>query len=194
MASYGCLLLFFIIPNSVYDYLTPLENKIRITFIVFLFTCLMPLINIFILYKLKRIQSITLSNQNERTYPYITTTLFYFGLFYLLMDINIWNSVKVFVLGGGSAILACALINLKYKISAHMTGIGGLLGVLIATSYLIKFDMTIYYIIVILLAGLIGSSRMLLKEHLASQIYSGFFLGLGLQLLLFFSFQKMIFA
>lgn len=194
MATYGCLLLFFFIPNTVYDYLTPLDNKIRITFIVFIFTCVFPLINILVLYKLKRINSIILSNQNERTYPYLTTTLFYFGLFYLLMDVNIWNSIKVFVFGGGLSILACALINLKYKISAHMTGIGGLLGILISTAYLIKFDMTIYYIMVILVAGFVGTARMILEEHNFKQIYSGFILGLSVQLILFSSFHKLIFA
>ncbi len=194
MATYGCLMLFFLIPDTVYDYLTPLNNKIRITFVVFLFTCLFPIINIFLLYKFKRVRSITLSHQEERTYPYLTTTIFYFGLFYLLMDVNIWNNIKTFIVGGGLAILACALINIKYKISAHMTGIGGLLGILIASSYLIKFDMTIYYILVIVIAGLIGTSRMILKEHSASQVYSGFFLGLLIQIILFFSFHQIIFA
>jgi hypothetical protein len=194
MATYGCLMLFFLIPNTVYDYLTPFDNKIRITFIVFVFTCVFPVINIFVLYKLKRVNSIILSNQNERTYPYLTTTLFYFGLFYLLMDVNIWNSIKVFVFGGGLAILACALINLKFKISAHMTGIGGLLGILMSTASLIKFDMTIYYILVVIVAGLIGTSRMILKEHNFKQIYTGFILGLSIQVILFSSFHKLIFA
>lgn len=194
MATYGCLSLFFFIPDSVYDYLTTFDNKVRITFVVFIFTCVFPIINIFVLYKLKRISSFTLSIQSERTYPYITTTIFYFGLFYLFMDINIWNSIKVFIVGGGIVILACALINIKYKISAHMAGIGGLLGILIASSYLITFDMTKYYIIVIIFAGLIGTSRMILEEHKSSQIYTGFLLGLFVQLALFFSFHTIIFA
>lgn len=194
MATYGCALLFFGIQNTVYDFLTPYENKWRITILVFAFSFVLPIINIFILYKLKRIPSFILSNQNDRTYPYVLTALFYFGLFYLLSDINIWPSIKFFIIGAGLAIALTAIINLKYKISAHMVGLGGLLGVLIAVSNIIRFDMTVYYIVVILIAGIVGSARLVLKEHQPSQIYSGFILGLLVQLSLFVAFQKLIFA
>jgi hypothetical protein len=194
MASYGCLLLFFGIRHSVYDFMTPFETKWRISLIVFLFSCMFPVLNIAILYKLRRIPSLTLSNQHDRTFPYIMTSLFYFGLFYLLKDINIWSSIKLFILGGGIGIMLTALINLKYKISAHMVGLGGLLGVLVSLSYLIKFDMTLFYMIVILVGGMVAMSRLYLKEHEPSQIYTGFLLGLFVQGGLFFAFQKITFA
>ena len=68
-----------------------------------------------------------------------------------------------------------------------MVGIGGLLGVLISVSYLIKFDMTIFYILVIIVAGLIGFARLKLQEHQPYQLYLGFLLGLAVQITLFFS-------
>lgn len=151
---------------------------------------LFPVLNIYLLYKLKRVPSLVLSNQNDRTFPYIMTALFYFGLFYLLMDINIWNTVKIFIVGGGIAILLTAIINLKYKISAHMVGIGGMLGVLISVSYLIKFDFTLFYMVIIVIAGLIAFARLNLKEHEPSQIYSGFLLGLIVQTSLFLPCKK----
>jgi membrane-associated HD superfamily phosphohydrolase len=194
MATYGCLLLFFVIKDSVYDYMTPFETKWRISLIVFMFSFLFPSLNIYILYKLKRLKSLTLSDPRDRSFPYIMTSLFYFGLFYLLIDVNIWNSVKLFIVGGGIAILLTALINLRYKISAHMVGVGGLLGVIISISYLIKFDMTLFYILVILMAGLIAFARLRLEEHRPSQIYSGFLLGFIVQTSLFFILQKTIFA
>jgi hypothetical protein len=194
MATYGCLMLFFVIHGTIYDYMTPFENKWRISSIVFAFSFLFPALNIFILYKLKRIPSLTLSEQQHRTYPYIMTSLFYFGLYYLLLDTGIWSVIKLFLLGGGLAILITALINLKYKISAHMVGIGGLLGGLIAISSLTQFDMTSYYILVIMVAGLIGFARLILKEHQPYQLYLGFLLGLIVQFTLFFSFQKATFV
>jgi len=193
MATYGCLLIFFGIRNTIFDYMTPLDVKWRISLIVFIFSFLFPVLNIFVLYKLKRLPSVSLSNQSDRTFPYIMTSIFYFGLFYLLMDVNIWPPVKLFVLGGGLAILIVALINLKFKISAHMTGIGGMLGTLISLSYIIKFDMTIYYIVVILVAGLLGVSRLYLEEHKPSQLYTGFAFGLLMQTTLFFTFDKINF-
>ncbi|WP_317898748.1 hypothetical protein [Aurantibacillus circumpalustris] len=194
MATYGCLLLFFGIKDTVYDYLTEFDAKWRITLVVFVFSFVFPILNIFILYKLKRIPEIILSNQADRTFPYVMTSLFYFGLFYLLLDINIWPSIKLFIIGGGVAILLTAIINLKTKISAHMVGVGGLLGVLISISYLIKFDMTLFYILVIILAGFIGFARLELNEHKPYQIYLGFFLGIVVQLTLFSALHKLTYA
>jgi len=194
MATYGCLLLFFGIKDTVYDYMTPFDTKWRVSIIVFVFSFIFPILNIFTLYRLKRLPSITLSNQKDRTFPYIMTSVFYFGLFYLMMDVNIWPSIKVFIVGAGLAILLTAVVNLKTKISAHMVGLGGLLGVLISVSYLIKFDMVIVYIIVIIIAGIVGVARLFLEEHRPIQIYTGFALGFLVQLGLFFPLQKLIFA
>jgi hypothetical protein len=194
MATYGCLLLLFGIKNTVYDYLTSFEYKWKISMIVFIFSFVFPVANIYILYKLKRIPALTLSDQRDRTFPYIMTSLFYFGLYYLLMDINIWATIKLFIIGAGTAILLTAFINLRYKISAHMVGLGGLLGVLISVSYLIQFDMTLYYIPVIITAGVVGAARLFLNEHRSSQIYAGFLLGLFVQTALFFGLQRFIFV
>ncbi len=192
MCTYGCLLLFFAIPNSMFDYLTTTDTKWRITFVVFIFSALFPLVNIVLLYRLKRIPTLTLSNQKDRTFPYIITALFYFGLFYLMFDVNIWPVIKISILSSGIAILLTALINLRNKISAHMVGVGGLLGALISISALTHFDMTVFYVLIILLAGLVGFARLQLNEHRPSQVYAGFFLGLLTQTGLFFSLQKMV--
>jgi hypothetical protein len=194
MASYGCSLLLYGIPNTVYDFLTPAETKWRLVIIVFMFSFLFPLLNIYFLYRLKRVPNLMLSNRRDRTFPYLLTAVFYFGLAYLLMDVNVWPSIKVFIFGAGLAIAITALINFRTKISAHMVGVGGLLGVIVSASYLIRFDMTPYYMLIILLAGLIGMSRMYLEEHTGAQIYSGFLLGFLVQTILFFSFQSLIFA
>ena len=194
MATYGCLLLFFGIEDTVYDYLTEFDAKWRITLVVFMFSFVFPVLNIYVLFKLKRVRGITLSDQSDRTFPYIMTALFYFGLFYLLKDINIWPSIKLFIIGGGVAILVTALVNLKTKISAHMVGVGGLFGVLISISYLIKFDMTLFYVLVILLAGFIGFARLQLQQHKPFQLYLGFILGVLVQLSLFSALHKFTYA
>ena len=75
-----------------------------------------------------------------------------------------------------------------------MVGIGGLLGVLISVSYLIKFDMTLFYILVILMGGLVGFSRLMLNEHKPSQLYFGFLLGLIVQIGLVYVIQKFTFV
>ncbi len=194
MTTYGSFILLFCLKGSVYDFLTPYELKWKITFVIFAFSFVLPVINVFLLYKYNKIPSFILSDQTDRTFPYLTSSLFYFGLFYLLMDLNIWNSLKLFIVGGGIAILLTALVNLKHKISAHMVGLGGLLGVLISVSFLLKLDLTLFYIAVVLIAGLVGTARMILNEHRPVELLSGFALGLLVQITLFFILQKISFT
>jgi hypothetical protein len=166
--------------------MTPLRLKWILTLMIFSFTFALPVINIFILYKLGRISSLTLKEQEERTFPYILTSCFYFGLFYLFIDLNIWSSIKVLIFGGGLAILLTALINRKFKISAHMVGAGGLLGSLMVVSFFLKFDSVPEIAMLFLLCGVIATARLYLKAHAPVQIYAGFFLGMMVQILVFF--------
>lgn len=155
---------------------------------IFSFSFILPVINIYILYRLNRISSLRLENQDERTFPYVLTSGFYFGLFYLFLDLSVWPSIKVLIFGGGLSILLTALINLKYKISAHMVGIGGLLGSLIVVSYVLKYNAVPQISVLVILAGVIASCRLYLKAHEPKQIYSGFLLGLITQIGVFLGF------
>ncbi len=193
MATYGCVLLLFGLKDSVYDFLTPHQVKWRMVVLVFMMSFLLPVINIYILYKLKRLPSLLLSERRDRGFPYLITSLFYFALVYLLLDVNIWNTLKLFLFGGGLAIVLTALINSRYKISAHMVGLGGLLGVIISVSFLLKLDLTFLYIILVLIAGAVASARMYLGEHSYGELFSGFTLGVVLQSALFFTLQQISF-
>lgn len=155
---------------------------------IFSFSFVLPVINIYILYKLNRISSLTLENQNERTFPYIITSCFYFGLFYLFLDLNIWPSIKVLIFGGGLSVLLTAIINLKYRISAHAVGIGGLIASLMMVSFVLKYNAVPEIAFLFLLAGLIAAARLYLEAHKPSQVYSGFLLGFATQVVAFIFF------
>ena len=58
MATYGCLLLFFGIKDTVYHYLTSFGIKWKISLVVFLFSFVFPVLNIYILYRMGRIRTI----------------------------------------------------------------------------------------------------------------------------------------
>lgn len=190
MCSYGSIVFFFFLRGSMYDIITPVRVKIIITLMIFSFSFLLPAINIFILYKMGRIKSLTLRNQEERTFPYILTSCFYFGLFYLFIDFNIWPEIKILIFGAGLAILLTAFINKIYKISAHMVGVGGLLGSLIIISFVFKLNVVPVMAFLFLISGLIATSRLYLKSHSSDQIYSGFGLGMLTQILVFLTFLK----
>ena len=185
MATYGCLIIFFGLYTSIYAVYTPFKTKLVITLMVFVFTFLIPLLNLLILYKLNYISSLHLEKRNERVYPLIMTALCYFGLFYLIYDFNIWPAIKLFVLGGGICILLTAIITIWWQISAHLVGIGGVLGVMLALSYYMQMPIFAAISGCILFAGGIGFARLQLRAHTPIQVYVGFIVGCVLQFSLF---------
>ena len=187
MCTYGSLIFFFLLKGSPYDIMLTLKFKLIITAMIFSFSFMLPVVNIFILYKLKRIHSFTLQDQNERTFPYIMTSCFYFGLFYLFLDIQI-PLLKTFIFGAGLSILFTALINFRYKISAHTVGIGGLLASLILITYAMRYDAVILISGLFVLSGLVATCRLYLNRHFPKQVYAGFFLGMGTQILVYIIF------
>jgi membrane-associated phospholipid phosphatase len=194
MATYGCLIVFFGLNNTIYYVFTPLKLKLVLSLTVFAFTFLLPSLNLLILYKLNYVSSLKIENRKERTFPLLMTSLCYFGLFYMIYDFNIWPAIKLFILGAGFCILFTAIINLWWQISAHMIGVGGLFGVLLAISYFMQTPIFIAISICLVIAGCIGFARLNLKAHTPSQVYMGFIFGCLVQFSLFFIAQSLTFV
>ncbi len=73
--------------------------------------------------------------------------------------------------------IACALVNVVWKISTHMAAIGGVIGALMVFSFIFHFNPLWWLCILLLIAGLLGTSRMVLRQHSLSQVVGGFALG-----------------
>lgn len=186
MVTYACLFILFGIDYSMFYIFTPLKLKLVIIVLVFVFTFLIPLLNLLILYKLNYITSFKIQERRERTLPLLATALCYVSLFYLLFDFAIWPSIKLFILGGALSISITAIINYWWQISAHMIGIGGFLGIIIALCVYMQLPILLPISGVVLASGFVGFSRLHLNAHSAAQVYVGFTIGLTLQFLLFY--------
>lgn len=114
----------------------------------------------------------------ERIIPITFTLVPYIFSFYFLKRLPIINEVSLFMLGASIA-LAIALINtIWWKISLHMVGIGGLVGLFFALSTRYNFDITGYFIATVVIAGFVAWARLRLNTHKPSQVYLGFIAGL----------------
>ena len=84
--------------------------------------------------------------------------------------------------------LLVGLISLKWKISAHASGVGGLLAFYVVASHLnaVPYDLNLC-LMLITIAGLTVSARLALNSHNLMQVVAGFLLGLftGLSSLIF---------
>jgi hypothetical protein len=185
LPTIGILILFN--SGSVLD-LLPFQGKKITLLIVFVSTFVLPLtfVPFFIFQKI--IKNVQMENNRERLVPFLITSILYFFCFYLLKRLGAPQTITLFILAAGINVFTLFLFSLKYKISAHMAGIGGLTGALIAVSFVLKINLEYFIIASIFISGIIGYSRLKLKTHREYQIYVGWFSGfiISLIILLFF--------
>jgi len=182
MPTYGFLIIFF--TNNYISTFTSAPIKLVIISITFIFTFVLPTVNALILLKMGRIKNLEMETLNERIIPYTSTVLYYFALFYLFYNTEFPNIFKILILGAAISILLTIFISLKWKISAHTIGIGGIAGAALGIDYRLQLDMNSVFMLVILFSGVVAYARLKLNAHTPSQVYSGFGLGFLVELLL----------
>ena len=181
--SYIILILFYY--NNFNTYQIPINVKFMVFSIIFITTCIFPLLFIFIMKKRGMIKSIQMETREERVFPIIITTIFYFMAYYMLRNIEVLNLFLFFLIGSTLLLILALLINFLTKISIHMIGVGGMTGTLIGLSLRMNADLVVLVNVSILLAGLTGYARLKLKAHNQFQVYSGFLCGLFVMLVIF---------
>ena len=155
-----------------------LSNQLKIIIIgTMIFTLLFPLLSILYLLVTKRIKSLQIEEKEERILPILFTIIWMLIGYYFLGNILEYAPVVNSIYLGMIATLGITLLITKYwKISLHMAAIGGCFGVFLSLQY-IYGGVVNYVIFILILSGLLGYSRAILKAHNMRQIYSGFLLG-----------------
>ncbi|MCG8412479.1 MAG: hypothetical protein MI739_14470 [Bacteroidales bacterium] len=156
----------------------PFQAKKIILIIVAVGTIVLPLTFVPFFVFQKIIKNIHMDDNRERLIPFFISFVLYTFSFYLLNKLGAPWAVSKFMLIGSIAILALLILSFKWKVSAHMTGIGGIVGSLISFSFLLRVNLDYYIMAFILLSGFLAYSRLTLKKHQPYQVYTGWFLGL----------------
>jgi hypothetical protein len=151
---------------------------------VFLNASFFPAFAVFLLWRLKFIESIFLRTQKDRIIPYIITMIFYWWLWYLSRNFTDQPDVlKFFYFGIFLNTVFGLIINNFIKISMHAMGAGTLIIFIVLTCAHYQTFLGVDIIVATFLAGLICSARMLLNHHSSAEIYVGLFVGIMCQLL-----------
>ncbi|MCB0804597.1 MAG: hypothetical protein KDC05_02305 [Bacteroidales bacterium] len=182
---YSLLIIFGL--NTYISLVIPVQAKQMILALVFITTFLFPAIFIFLLYKRRIITTLQMENRNERIFPMIITNIFYFLTFHMIRQMQLPDIYLRLFFGSAVVVLFTMVISLFWKISAHMTGFGGLLGSLIGLSQTIQYNLAGWVVIAIVCCGLVGFARLKLKAHTQTQVYAGFMSGMVIMLLFIIS-------
>jgi len=147
-------------------------------------TILLTGFTVVILKQLHFIKSIRLRTQSDRIIPYIATMTFYFWAFMVFKhQPQVPKMMTAFMLGNFLAVVLAFLSNLVLKISMHALGMGGLIGLLCCFFGDAYFNVAFPLTVVILIAGVVCTARLILGEHSLREIYWGILFGVFAQLL-----------
>lgn len=160
-----------------YMSLLPLAYKLPMLLTVYISTILMPSLLIHLYRKFQGWTSKELGRKERRIVPYLISILCYFGCFFLMEYRNTPRVISIILVAALVIQMVCALINVWWKISTHTAGIGGLAGGLVVYSIAFSFNPIWWLAFVILLAGMVGTARMILRQHTLAQVVTGFLVG-----------------
>jgi len=175
MPVFGLLALFG--SGSYLSYL-PFQLKKWLLLIIGLFTFMAPalLIPVYLLQKV--ISNLEASKRKDRIIPLAITVVLYGVAVFFVMKYPIPRLIQSFMLGSFFSVLICLFVSMKWKISIHMIGIGGVVGLISAAYRLLSVEMHLFLLASIVIAGIIGTARLILDEHNPTQVFAGFFTGM----------------
>lgn len=193
--TYGTLFIIAANPN-LYGYL---GEKVHVVWliIVFALTFMFPAIWLVMMKRLDMIENFQLETAKERILPFVATATFYMWTTWMFkpsitMKIPPNQLVFYMMLGASAAIFIAFFINIFSKISLHAVGAGSLLGLALTIIRFSTFDLRYVLIGCIILAGLIGTARLILDKHTPREIFTGYFVGFTGQFLAFSLISKLL--
>ncbi|MDY6266961.1 MAG: hypothetical protein SPM31_07530 [Prevotella sp.] len=157
----------------------PTMYKLLMVLLFYLFSVLLPTYLIHVYSKYEGWTTKQLINRERRMVPYVISILCYFLGFYLLTLMNTPDFISVIFVVAIIIQVLCAAVNRWWKISIHSAGIGGVTGMVVAFSVILSFDPTWWLCMLLLIAGLVGTARMVLRQHSLAQIVCGYLIGLA---------------
>lgn len=172
MPTYGVFLVLWV---SVLC-LLPYGRRVAVLLVCMGITCIVPLIFLSVLRHFNLVKDLNVEVREQRLYPYLFSS-FCCGVatYYLYFTCHAPQWFAMFMVGAALTMLVMALINVWWKISAHMAGIGGIIALIyqINVQGLSAFDLLWLLCFAIVVAGLLGTSRLVLKRHDIWQLLAG---------------------
>jgi hypothetical protein len=184
--TYGILLLFSI--NTYFTFQLLFKARVILTLMIFSSTILIPLILFTIFLHKGMISDFYMKTKEERQYPYLSLTLIYFLLYILFSKTELHPIFSFFLLSTTVVVFAVFFFNLRWKISVHSAGMGGLTAFMIGLSYRLQTDLNLFIGIVILCSGLVGYARLNTNSHKPSEVYYGYLVGFAVFIVMFLVF------
>lgn len=163
----------------LFSYLSimPIQYKLIVLGIVYCFTIMIPVLTIFIFKKINGFSAQELGERKKRYVPFFLTITSYVFCLLMMNRLNIPWYMSGIILAALIMMVICIVVNLKWKLSEHMAGVGAVIGGLVAFSALFGYNPVWWLCFFILVAGVLGTARIILGHHTLGEVMGGFAVG-----------------
>lgn len=163
--------------------ITPKQQGILLLNVI-ISAVLFPLFSIGLMKPLGFITSYHMPTAKERTIPLMVTMVFYFWVshvFNSMTAVPVPLILKVLMLGNFWGVIVLFIINIFTKISMHTAAAGGMLGIIIVLMISSPVNMVVPFFVALVIAGIIGTARLILGAHQRGDIWLGYLIGIAVQ-------------
>ena len=151
--------------------------RLRLLLICFAVTCIVPLIAILALKKLGAISDTGLNVREDRPVPYILVGICYGFCGIILSNAHAPSWLVAFMYAGVFAAVVNVVVNIWWKISAHLAAMGGALALVfrLASSELFLPQVSALGAVItaVILTGAVATARVYLGRHTLMQTVAG---------------------
>lgn len=158
-------LAFLILFLFSYLRIMPIQYKLIVLGVVYCFTILMPTLTIFLFRKINGFSPEDLGERKRRFMPFLLTITSYVFCLVMMHRLNIPWYMTGIILAALIMMVICIVVNLKWKLSEHMAGVGAIVGGLVSFSALFGYNPVWWLCLFILIAGVLGTARIILQHH-----------------------------
>ena len=186
-------LAFLILFLFSYLRIMPIQYKLIVLGVVYCFTILMPTLTIFLFRKINGFSPEGLGERKRRFMPFLLTITSYVFCLVMMHRLNIPWYMTGIILAALIMMVICIVVNLKWKLSEHMAGVGAIVGGLVSFSALFGYNPVWWLCLFILIAGVLGTARIILQHHTLGEVLVGFAVGLICSLLVLHPLSNILF-
>ncbi|HLN55024.1 MAG TPA: hypothetical protein VK207_03465 [Bacteroidales bacterium] len=174
MPVYGLALI--LSANTPFGYL-PYQVKRLLFLIIVVNNVFLPISLLPILRHMNFISSWSMNEKEERMVPLIVVTILYAVTSFIIFRFPVPGFLKVFFISVFLVSLILTMINFRWKISLHSTGMGAMIALIMFLSFRMYSPLFWYLVFAVFAGGLVLSSRLRLMIHSPRQVWYGCSLG-----------------
>jgi hypothetical protein len=145
-----------------------------------------PLLIVLLLRAVKFLPSLQMKDARERIIPLVATSIFTFWTYYMFRSrTEIPYLLTDMCQGIFLAVSGALVLNAFFKISLHLVGMGGMMGMLISMLAMEPLTAGLWLAFAILMTGMVATSRLLVGEHEPGDLVIGLLVGMAAQFIAF---------